>query len=259
MVALILITDATGDITCDTTTSGVMVNGGVGPDAADDGAVGTVAWSKSVSGRWLNCDPFAIELVAFNVTSGNGYIILDWDTDCEINNSKWLIVRSTQKDSGYEQIAELPARGPLSEYQYIDSLVLPNTTYYYKLGDVSECCGITWHGPVSAIFKGDSARLQAIQYALYFRTPMPSPFKDKVRLEYQLPGWAYNPATPVSMKIYDTGGRLVRVLVDEPQKPGPHTVYWDGKDENGQPISSGSYFCHLKTDGQQIRKLLHIK
>ncbi|MBI4722944.1 MAG: hypothetical protein HY769_08145 [Candidatus Stahlbacteria bacterium] len=230
--------------------SNFQVRFGIGKTSSAASGVGT-GWNID-DFRVEGTPPLAVEMADFSVIGGDGYNELLWQTETEIDNSKWLIMRSEQKDGEYTQIAELPAKGSLSNYQYIDSAVVPNNTYYYKLGDVSRCCGTTWHGPIEVTLK-------AIQYSLYLHTPKPSLFKDRVRIEYQLPGWNYNPATPISLKIYDASGRLIKVLVDEPQKPGPHTVYWDSKDDNGQPISSGSYFCYLKVDGTLTHKLIHIK
>jgi len=57
----------------------------------------------------------------------------------------------------------------------------------------------------------------------------------------------------LSLKIYDTTGRLVRRVVSErPYGAGEHTVRWDGASAGGQPVASGVYFIVLETD--QVRR-----
>jgi hypothetical protein len=66
---------------------------------------------------------------------------------------------------------------------------------------------------------------------------------------------------PVSLKIYDRSGRLIRTLKDKKnESAGQKTVYWDGKDNNHRPVSSGVYFYRL-TAGKQspTRKIVVIK
>ena len=47
------------------------------------------------------------------------------------------------------------------------------------------------------------------------------------------------------VKIFDLRGRLVRTLYND-----NGTIYWDGRDENGQPLPSGVYL-YLTSDGQK--------
>jgi hypothetical protein len=50
----------------------------------------------------------------------------------------------------------------------------------------------------------------------------------------------------VSMKMYDTNGRLVRTLIDSRQDPGFYQLDWDGRDDNGRKAANGVYFCKFK-------------
>lgn len=55
----------------------------------------------------------------------------------------------------------------------------------------------------------------------------------------------------VSLKVYNHTGRLVRTLVNRPMEPaGKKTVYWDGKDQRGSVVSSGTYFFRLEAQGK---------
>lgn len=64
-------------------------------------------------------------------------------------------------------------------------------------------------------------------------------------------------AALVSMTVYDVGGREVRSLFNGRQSPGAATIVWDGLDNAGNHVPSGTYFCGISLDGQQAesRKL----
>ncbi len=51
-----------------------------------------------------------------------------------------------------------------------------------------------------------------------------------------------------SLRVYDIAGRMVRVIADGWVVPGTHQVFWDGKDESGEPVTSGVYFVQHRTD-----------
>jgi len=70
--------------------------------------------------------------------------------------------------------------------------------------------------------------------------PVPNPFNPTVSLSFSLPG-----PTRVSLRIFDVQGRLVRTLVSGPANAGEHQVLWDGKNDRGETVGSGVYFCEL--------------
>jgi flagellar hook assembly protein FlgD len=60
--------------------------------------------------------------------------------------------------------------------------------------------------------------------------------------------------------VYDVLGRQVRVLVNEEQDAGRHTVQWDGRDESGQRMASGVYLARLVVDGTtKVRKMTFVR
>ena len=73
----------------------------------------------------------------------------------------------------------------------------------------------------------------------------PNPFNPETWLPYQLAE-----ATDVKVKIYDIGGRLVRTISVGFKPTGYYltrarAVYWDGRNEVGEPVSSGVYFIRF--------------
>jgi hypothetical protein len=62
----------------------------------------------------------------------------------------------------------------------------------------------------------------------------------RATIHYVLPNDA-----PVAMAIYDPLGRCVRNLIAAAQDKGSHTAVWDYRNDEGQPVPSGVYFCRL--------------
>jgi flagellar hook assembly protein FlgD len=62
-------------------------------------------------------------------------------------------------------------------------------------------------------------------------------------IEYQLPGQAF-----AKLEIYNLRGELIRQLVQAQRPAGYHEVIWDGRDEHGNPVSSGIYFLSMQAD-----------
>lgn len=237
-----------------------------------------LTYNGSVYSRWLSIQgkessawneqdlktkgPIAVEMVGFSAIGGNGYIELSWQTEVEIDNYKWLIVRAEGVGNaggvgdGYEQIAEVPVKGSFSDYQYVDSLVGldKSSPYWYKLGDVDMQGNITWHGPVKATCVANT------QVRPYMWEAIPNPFTQKTIIRLK----------DLQLEIYDLGGRLVRSLpIDNLQSPITEVV-WDGKDNDDKSVPSGIYFCSIwvpdfmgiSTQGEENNltyKLIHIK
>ena len=54
----------------------------------------------------------------------------------------------------------------------------------------------------------------------------------------------------MTLRVFDMAGRLVRNLVTaEPHTPGRHEVVWNGRDDSGRQVASGTYFYRLEAGG----------
>ncbi|MFQ5437039.1 MAG: T9SS type A sorting domain-containing protein, partial [Anaerolineae bacterium] len=83
----------------------------------------------------------------------------------------------------------------------------------------------------------------------------PNPFNPSTKIKYAL---VEN--SEVSLVIYNMLGQQVRTLVDARQDANFYEVEWDGRDDVGNPLSSGVYFYWLKA-GQNVKvhKMLLLK
>lgn len=53
---------------------------------------------------------------------------------------------------------------------------------------------------------------------------------------------------PVSLKIYNTAGQLIKSLVASYLSSGKHETAWDGRSDNGELVGSGVYLYELRTN-----------
>ena len=88
----------------------------------------------------------------------------------------------------------------------------------------------------------------------------PNPFNPETWIPYALGGDA-----EVNVHIYNVEGKLVRKLNVGQQRGGSYisrekAVYWDGKDQLGESVSSGIYFYTLKADAfSETRRMVILK
>lgn len=81
-----------------------------------------------------------------------------------------------------------------------------------------------------------------IEYSL--EQNYPNPFNPETTIKYSVPR-----SGNVSLKIYDSLGKLVKLLVDETKTSGIHEINWNGKNDLGMNVSSGIYFCKMTSHG----------
>jgi hypothetical protein len=87
------------------------------------------------------------------------------------------------------------------------------------------------------------------------RQNYPNPFNPTTVIRYALPK-----ASGVKIEIYNVLGQKVRDLLNEEQEPGYKMIHWDGKDDNGNEVSSGVYFYRIEAgDFTKCKKMTLLK
>lgn len=85
---------------------------------------------------------------------------------------------------------------------------------------------------------------------------VPNPFNPATAIHYDVPASGGR----VSLKVYDTRGRLVRTLVDQVETPGEKQVMWNGRDHASRRLASGIYLYVFEAPGvRQTRKLVMVQ
>lgn len=89
-----------------------------------------------------------------------------------------------------------------------------------------------------------SAPDQAVVHTVRFVGAVPNPFNPTTNLMFTLPAEA-----EVELDLFDVAGRRVRSLLAGRLPAGPQTVPWNGRDESGRLVASGTYFARLTAGG----------
>lgn len=107
--------------------------------------------------------PTAVFLTSFAAAPQGDSILLTWETAAELQNLGFNLYRAESIAGPWTKLnAELiPAQNPGAifgaSYEWLDTGVIPDTTYFYRLEDVDVNGASTFHGPVSATAVGVAA------------------------------------------------------------------------------------------------------
>ena len=81
----------------------------------------------------------------------------------------------------------------------------------------------------------------------------PNPFNATTTIEFQLA----DPAT-VELYVYDAIGQKVRTLVARHLTAGHYRTQWNGRDDAGRAVASGTYFYRLRAGDYLTTKQLTL-
>ncbi len=83
----------------------------------------------------------------------------------------------------------------------------------------------------------------------------PNPFNPSTTITFSLAA-----AVDAKLAVYDITGRKVRELVNGRLAPGVHTAVWNGRDDSGVPVASGTYISRLRAGGAETaHRMLLVK
>jgi hypothetical protein len=176
-----------------------------------------------------------VELSSFSAMMKQGQVTLAWTTETEANNLGFEIFRKQQND-GFLKIGFVQGHGTSTvrhNYSFVDDQ-LANGTYYYQLKQIDHNGSFHLSETKSIIVSLPSDFGLLLNY--------PNPFNSETMIHYRVS--LQDPAN-VELYIYNSLGELVRILVNEQQASGKYTVVWDGRDYNGNMMSSGIYIGRL--------------
>jgi len=81
----------------------------------------------------------------------------------------------------------------------------------------------------------------------------PNPFNPATRVRFALP----EPAR-TRLLIYNLKGQLVRTLLDEMRPPGRFELLWNGRDDDGSVVASGTYLLRMSAGDYAARRKLTL-
>jgi hypothetical protein len=102
---------------------------------------------------------------------------------------------------------------------------------------------ITEEGNAEVVDVGETLGVPTV---FKFYQNFPNPFNPLTTIRFDLPE-----AQNVRLNIYSVDGKHIANLVNEPLPTGPHSVTWNGTDDNGHQVASGTYVYRLEA-GQYV-------
>jgi flagellar hook assembly protein FlgD len=83
----------------------------------------------------------------------------------------------------------------------------------------------------------------------------PNPFNNITLIKFSLPK-----QSQIMLLVYNINGQLIRHLADGLYSGGIHQIMWNGKDDTGRIVASGTYLYQLVSENQKFsRKLILSK
>jgi len=198
-----------------------------------------------------------VELTGFSARCTGQAVVLEWATESETDNLGFILERAEgasaawQVIASYQTEAALSSRGNSSsrnEYSFTDNTTQAGTRYSYRLSDVNKNGDIT-------VLSSLSINVAALPLTTTLAKAYSNPFNPRTLIAYELAADG-----EVSLTVYDMLGRKVRELQTGHKPAGSYQVTWNGADDNGVPLASGSYLVRLLTqDTEQVQKVMLIK
>ncbi len=155
----------------------------------------------------------------------------------------------------YDSIGPLYQRfGP--EQMGKDRLSYPADIYID--GDEMQVCEIWTDSTGIASYKiiPDSTmpELTVIPRRDYLQYAHPREFSDQTKVGFDL-----CTSGRIQLVIIDKSSQMVRTLLDDVIPAGHNAVIWDGRNESGQRVEAGPYYCKMITAGYEAIKPLLLK
>ncbi len=190
-----------------------------------------------------------VELTSFTAELSGQAVVLNWTTTTEINNQGFEIERHTTT-SNWETIGYIPGFGTTSEpktYSYTDDKIVTGT-YTYRLKQVDYDGTFRYSDEVEV-----EVDFAPSDYALFQNYP--NPFNPTTDVRFQVPETG-----EVTIKIYDMLGQVVSTLFAGEVVSGTYTANWNGLNDAGVQMSSGSYIYKMVAgDFVQSKKMVLLK
>ncbi|MCB9463851.1 MAG: hypothetical protein H6682_09225 [Candidatus Eisenbacteria bacterium] len=136
-----------------------------------------------------------------------------------------------------------------SRVEAVSNEIRAAVEWIYGVDDIPTLCVDPCDGDLTGIEPGGVLPVVATR----LEAGMPNPFRPRTTLRYTL-----SAEGPVDLAIFDVSGRRIRTLATGELSAGAHEVVWDGADENGHRVASGTYWARLEAAGRRSASRLVV-
>ncbi len=201
----------------------------------------------SIGGDYPVCDslniefePFvAIMINTFEANAVESGVELVWDITADEVIRGFNIYRKTGENDLGERVNG-DGLIPPEERTYTDAGAKHGKPYWYTLGVVK-------NDGSEMLSQSVQIKTKVLKLALYQNYP--NPFNPSTTISYALPE-----ETHVVLSIFNLEGKLVRTLVNGLVTAGNKELIWNGRDNKGNPLSSGVYLYRLTAGNRTLTK-----
>jgi len=207
-------------------------------------------------------DPGANDTIAVNGTPNNQTPeVINWDIP-SINQMRddGVYPDDTADDDVYAISIVFPdSSDKYVEYKYLFNSVYECTTQANRFFYVDDTYDATGNPQVLELDYYNACptdvEVETPEYTFNLNQNYPNPFNPSTRISFSVPE-----AGRAVLRVYNVRGQLVKTLLDRDVEVGDMTVRWNGEDEQGRRVSSGVYFCSLRTAGMKAtRKMILLR
>ncbi|TAL68945.1 MAG: T9SS type A sorting domain-containing protein [Bacteroidetes bacterium] len=192
-------------------------------------------------------DFIPVELTSFNGQVRGNRVDLFWETASELNNYGFHVEKAVDADNDdykWNTIGFVKGQGStnsVTDYNYTDNNIEYGKTYHYRLRQVdlngTQSCE-SYSNIVTLTIDGNGD--------IVLEPNAPNPFNNSTKIAYYLPD-----NKNVKIDVLDIYGNVIKSLVNKSES-GQKYIDWNGTDENGNKVSSGTYILRLVA-GDEIR------
>jgi len=199
----------------------------------------------------------AVEFMGFDAEIQDGNVLLTWSTATETANQGFILERKTNSLAAWGPLTsyldsdDLLGQGTVSyqtDYSYVDTSVVEQETYYYRISGVDEASNIGVLDSLS-ITVGETSVKQILPDDFSLKC-YPNPFNPIIAISFQLSTFS-----SLNASIYNSKGILVEKLLDKNISSGAHKLIWNAKNN-----PSGIYILKLRAGNiTKTQKLVLMK
>lgn len=237
ILILILLTGLAHSQSNLTIESGAMTEIGAGASICAD--IQTGDGILTGEGTWCE-GVLPVELISFLSDISGNSVTLRWTTAMEVNNAGFEIHRSVSSEHPHwNTVGYVTGIGNSSQpvnYSFTDN-GLTTGNYMYRLKQIDFNGIHEYYLLDNEISIGSPLRFSLSQN-------YPNPFNPETKISFSIPEESY-----VSMRVFNSAGKQVSVMLHEMKTSGSYEISFNGKD-----LPSGIYFYVLKADSQAQKK-----
>lgn len=200
----------------------------------------------------------AVVEFGYGLTFGGVVSTMLGEMDCQVRNDG---VQISWRMSGTEDADRLSLRATSGQQSRDVPFLVDGGGLFTALdrsavaGEITYRVLITGADGQARVLGEKAVRLETPAAGIVMNGAHPNPFNPETRITFKVAA-----DQQVRLAIYDLGGNLVTVLADEVFTAGVHQIPWNGRDQNGAAVPSGTYFARaLGRAGVQTAKLMLVK